>query len=170
MAITTFTENMDILAALDNEPNDVGGLTPEQAKAKFDEAGNTIKDFFNESLIPELDAAHLPYEYGGENTIKDTLDGVVLGTIPDNSLTYEKMNPALKNKLDAIDKNTINLLRLKLQGTLAVPDIDAWCDLFADEKQLNLSGCSDVWADGFFKRRKPFLRGGCACFSFYVFP
>ncbi len=55
MAIDKFTKNMDIIAALDNEPNDTGGLTAEQLKEKFDEGGNAIKAYLNETVVPAID-------------------------------------------------------------------------------------------------------------------
>lgn len=55
--ITYMDGDLNIIQALDDEPNDVGGLTSAQLKAKFDEAGNTIKTYINETLIPEILAA-----------------------------------------------------------------------------------------------------------------
>lgn len=49
--------DLSIISKLDDEPNDVGGLSSTQLKAKFDEAGNTIKDYLNNSLIPAVLAA-----------------------------------------------------------------------------------------------------------------
>ena len=49
--------DLNIIAKLDDEPNDVGGLTSAELKARFDQAGNTIKTYLNESLIPALLAA-----------------------------------------------------------------------------------------------------------------
>lgn len=46
--------DLGIIAALDDEPNDVGGLTAAELKAKFDEAGLTIQKYINESLIPQV--------------------------------------------------------------------------------------------------------------------
>lgn len=48
------TSDLDIIQKLDDEPNDVGGLSAQQLKAKFDEAGNIIKTFINDSLIPQV--------------------------------------------------------------------------------------------------------------------
>ncbi len=93
MAITKLNTNLDIITALNDEPNDVSGLTAAQLKAKFDEGPNGIKAYLNETLIPELDAEHLPYLYGYNTTIKETLDGVVLSTVPDKSITYSKFAP-----------------------------------------------------------------------------
>lgn len=57
MAITFFTEDLNIIQKLDDQPNDVGGLSADELKQKFDESGNKIKDFLNNTLIPELDEA-----------------------------------------------------------------------------------------------------------------
>lgn len=52
--ITNFLKDMDIIAALDDQPNDVGGLTAAELKAKFDEGGKAIQDYINNTLIPEV--------------------------------------------------------------------------------------------------------------------
>lgn len=54
MALTKLERDMKIISKLDDEPNDVGGLTAAELKAKFDEAGEVIKEFLNNTLIPEL--------------------------------------------------------------------------------------------------------------------
>ena len=52
--ITLLDGDLNIIQKLDDEPNDVGGLTSAELKAKFDEAGNTIKTYINGTLIPEI--------------------------------------------------------------------------------------------------------------------
>jgi hypothetical protein len=47
---------MNIISALPDEPNDEGGLSATALKAKFDEPGNVMKAFINDSLLPDLDA------------------------------------------------------------------------------------------------------------------
>lgn len=54
MGFSKLTKDMAIIQKLDDEPNDVGGLTAAQLKAKFDEAGEAIKAFLNDSLLSEL--------------------------------------------------------------------------------------------------------------------
>ena len=54
LEITLLDGDLNIIQALDDEPNDVGGLTSSELKAKFDEAGNTIKTYINGTLIPEI--------------------------------------------------------------------------------------------------------------------
>jgi hypothetical protein len=55
MALNKLEANLDIIAGLGNTPGPDDGLSPEQLKAKFDEAANIIKDYLNSYLIPELD-------------------------------------------------------------------------------------------------------------------
>lgn len=54
IAVEPITADLNIIQKLDDEPNDVGGLSAADLKAKFDEAGNTIKTYINESLIPQV--------------------------------------------------------------------------------------------------------------------
>ena len=46
--------DLNIIQKLDDEPNDVGGLTSAELKAKFDEGGNIIKKYINKTLIPAV--------------------------------------------------------------------------------------------------------------------
>lgn len=144
MAFTKFTKDMAIIAKLDDEPNDVGGLTAAELKDKFDEGGKAIKDYLNETLAPELDTfdetntANLATKVDKTTTVnghplsedvtvtkadvglgrvdntpdaekpisqaqqaaldekadKTELQGVVLGQVPDGSITPEKMDPS----------------------------------------------------------------------------
>lgn len=52
--LTKLTKDLNIVQKLDDEPNDVGGLTAAQLKAKFDEGANAIKDYINNILIPDI--------------------------------------------------------------------------------------------------------------------
>lgn len=54
MAFEKFNKDMKIISALDDEPNDVGGLTAAALKAKFDEGGEAIKRYLNDTLIPAV--------------------------------------------------------------------------------------------------------------------
>lgn len=76
MAFTKLTKDMAIIQKLDDEPNDTGGLTAAQLKAKFDEPGETVKAWINETFIPEAEQA---------------LNGALLGQMPDGSVTADKL-------------------------------------------------------------------------------
>lgn len=54
MALTPFTDSLNIIQGLADEPNNT--LTAQQLKAKFDQAVLTIQDYINNTLIPELEA------------------------------------------------------------------------------------------------------------------
>lgn len=56
MALSRFTGDMDIIQKLDDEPNDVGGLSATELKQKFDEGGNALKTYLNTVLLPQLEA------------------------------------------------------------------------------------------------------------------
>lgn len=57
MSLTKLTKDLSIISKLSDEPNDTDGLTADELKAKFDEAGNSIKDYLNNTLTLEMDNA-----------------------------------------------------------------------------------------------------------------
>lgn len=83
MAIEKFNKNMAIIAALDDEPNDVGGMTSAELKNKFDEGGKAIQSYMNETLIPALEnlgvetAVLLPQNEAGFKYIRLNADKVL---------------------------------------------------------------------------------------------
>ena len=52
--IRELTQDLDIISALENEPNDEGGLSATELKAKFDEGAGAIKEYINGTLIPDV--------------------------------------------------------------------------------------------------------------------
>lgn len=108
MAYERLTDDLDIISKLDTEPNDIGGLSAEKLKAKFDEAGNAIKTYINETLLPAMEG-----ENGAENIgitcisqistatnvqgalilICQLIEGISQGAIPDGSITTAKLAP-----------------------------------------------------------------------------
>lgn len=83
MAIEKFNKNMAIIAALDDEPNDVGGMTSAELKNKFDEGGKALQTYMNETLIPALEnlgvetAVLLPENEAGFKYIRLNSDKVL---------------------------------------------------------------------------------------------
>jgi hypothetical protein len=79
MSLSKLTKDLAVIQKLDDEPNDVGGLTAAQLKGKFDEAGEAIKEFLNESLLPELDSPQAADNLGAvlsgeEMTVQQALE------------------------------------------------------------------------------------------------
>jgi len=87
MALTKFTDDVDIIQTLSDTPNATEGLTSAQLKAKFDEAVNLIKTYLNDGLTDELDT---------DFATKQDLADSELGEISDNSLTEAKMATEMK--------------------------------------------------------------------------
>lgn len=56
MAFTKFTTEVENVQALNDRPNSNSGLTADQVKAVFDQAGSDIKTYINDTLTPELDS------------------------------------------------------------------------------------------------------------------
>lgn len=81
MSLEKFTKEMAIIQQLDDEPNDVGGLTAAQLKAKFDEGGQALKDYLNGTLLPALErlgvGAILQTASAQMKYLRVTSDGVV---------------------------------------------------------------------------------------------
>ena len=107
MAYSKITDDMNIIQALPDEPNDVGGLTAAQLKAKFDEAGNKIKAAFN-NLVDELNgmesgssaseisftrSAGVPAENVQDaiENVQSQIAGVSQGAVADGSINTLKL-------------------------------------------------------------------------------
>lgn len=107
MAYSKITDDMNIIQALPDEPNDVGGLTAAQLKAKFDEAGNKIKTAFN-NLVDELNddssgasaseigftrSAGVPADNVQDaiENVQSQLQGISQGAVADGSITTAKL-------------------------------------------------------------------------------
>lgn len=75
MAIENFNEDVEVIQKLDTLPNQEGGLSAEELKAKFDQAAMAIKNFINNSLLPvvrELEEAKDPSViYGLDQTLSE---------------------------------------------------------------------------------------------------
>lgn len=95
MAFTKVTKDMGIISALADKPNDVGGLSAAQLKAKFDEGGQALKTYLNGTLTAELEAA------GGAGNI---------GIQAITGLTATTVQGALEALLDAIEDATAGVL------------------------------------------------------------
>lgn len=107
--LTKLLADLYIMSLLDDEPNDVGGMSSAELKAKFDEAANVIKTYINESLIPELAGANGAGSVGidtipgltGASTVQAALAKIeeqmvemTQGAVADESITTAKLAAA----------------------------------------------------------------------------
>lgn len=130
MAIPKLTENVSIISQLSDEPNSKGneGLEGPELKEKFDEAGNIIKSFLNDVLIPYIEGVNgassvgiteIPGVSGALDVqtalqvLKQQLDNTTTGSIPDNSLGSAKLanGAVIEEKIadSAVTGNKISL-------------------------------------------------------------
>lgn len=117
MSLPQLTTDLNIIQALDDEPNDVGGLSSAQLKAKFDEAVGYIKTYINDTLLPYLESISAAGDLGittvsgiaAATNVQEALEalelnieGVTQGAVADNSITNAKLTT------DAVD--TVNIV------------------------------------------------------------
>lgn len=108
MGFTKLMTDLDIIQKLDDEPNDVGGLTAAELKKKFDDSGNAIKEYLNDTLVPELDTAlpamaYLPLAGGA-------MTGAMTVLAP-----TQAMHPATKQYADSL-RTIAHLVTLTASG------------------------------------------------------
>lgn len=102
----TLNENLQIIQALDDLPNAVGGLTADQLKAEFDKGYKTIVHWLNDVMLPAFasvaaneGASQIGIQpivgLSGVTNVQDALssvmDAFVTGTVPDASVTTAKL-------------------------------------------------------------------------------
>lgn len=106
--ISRLTDDLNIISLLDNEPNDVGGLSAEELKAEFDEAGLIIQNYINNILLPELAGENgagnigittVPGLTGAQDAqraierIVEMMQEMTQGAVADGSITAAKLAP-----------------------------------------------------------------------------
>lgn len=126
MALTEFEKNMDIIAALDDEPNDVGGLSAAELKAKFDEGGKALQDYINNTLLPALDKAGversvlLPLLNAGFKYMRLNSDGAL--EVSTDGVTWQATASSGHLIYDAAGQQMPQRSRLKFGGASVVTD------------------------------------------------
>ena len=109
MSIPTLDTDLSIIQKLDDHPNDIGGLSAAQLKAKFDEGVLALQTYINTVLIPALIAEKLPFTAStaiNADTIQSAIENVqsqlsraVAGTIPNNTVGMEKLTKTVQNAI-----------------------------------------------------------------------
>lgn len=124
MALPTCNEDMNIISKLDDEPNDVGGLSAAALKAKFDLAGNLLKKALNDlvSALGENAAAKnigfAPTTAVNKTNVQDAIEnvqnqiadvsqgGIADGAVTEGKIADEAVTSA-KIKSGAIGKSHV---------------------------------------------------------------
>lgn len=115
MALTPLSDDLNIIAALHDEPNVDDGLTAAQLKAKFDESGNKIKTYINGTLkdfVEDLENG-TGLADGSVTEPKLAANSVSTRTIIDGNVTTAKLDDeavtTAKIDLNAVGKNQLAL-------------------------------------------------------------
>jgi hypothetical protein len=124
MSVTKLTTDLDIIQTLADEPNDVTGLTPTEVKTKFDESGNAIKTYINDTLTVEIDAlaasvisvVGIPTLSG--TNVQDVLESVKLRI---DAIAIANVNAEVANTHTGADARTYTSLSDRLD-TIDVTD------------------------------------------------
>lgn len=109
MSIPTLDTDLSIIQKLDDYPNDIGGLSAAQLKAKFDEGVLTLQTYINTVLIPALIASNVPFTptaavnaetvQAAIENVQAQLAGISAGTIPNNTIGMEKLTKTVQNAI-----------------------------------------------------------------------
>ena len=103
--IPRVTDELGTVSTLDDRPNDTGGLTAAELKAKFDADSGTLKDYVNDVLIPFLEGTSAAASIGiatissfSADNIQTALEQIVQamqdvtqGSVADGSITLAKL-------------------------------------------------------------------------------
>ena len=118
MSLPQLTTDLNIIQALDDEPNDVGGLSSAQLKAKFDEAVGYIKTYLNDTLLPYLESVSGAGDIGittvsgiqAATNVQEALEalelnieGITQGAVADNSITNAKLTANAVDTANIVD-------------------------------------------------------------------
>ena len=101
MAISQFDKDVEVIQKLDDEPNDVQGLTPAELKKRFDQAAIWLKEYINSTLIPAItgDGA----SGGGASNIGASVDDFPGNTVQD---VLDAFNDALIARYTKAETNS----------------------------------------------------------------
>ena len=177
MALTKFEKDISYISKLADQPNDVSGgeLSAADLKAKFDQAGNDIKEYINTVLIPEvtsdIEAAAEGVGSGGEISAEKLADGSITGKkladgavgtakIADNAINTEKIaNSAVTTEKLANDSVTAEKLADNSVDRNAIKDeavgtAKLFVGAVTSEKIKNEAVTAEKIADGAVTRAK----------------
>ena len=109
MSIPTLDTDLSIIQKLDDYPNDIGGLSAAQLKAKFDEGVLALQTYINTVLIPALIASNISFTptaavkaetvQAAIENVQAQLAGISAGTIPNNTVGMEKLTKTVQNAI-----------------------------------------------------------------------
>ena len=104
-SVNRFDEDLAVIQSLDDEPNDVGGMTAEELKAMFDKAPLALQKFINEVLVTTVNrlitdfSNHIDID---PSSVRDS--NVSVTEEVKAALELEGLNPTVKDALLELKK------------------------------------------------------------------
>lgn len=107
MAFTKFDVNVENITVLPDEPSQEDGYTAAKIKSLFDKASVDLKNYINNTLVPQLEAAEASSRIGSESisglsaeqnvfsqisALKALIDEIKEGGVNDGSITPDKLD------------------------------------------------------------------------------
>lgn len=109
MGIPNFNGDVKVISKLSDLPNANEGLTAEELKARFDEAAVMLKQYINDTLVPAIRAANVPFQssttIAADNVqaailaVQEQIRDAATGTLVNGSVTTEKLAEKLLERV-----------------------------------------------------------------------
>jgi len=124
MPIPNYTDDLNVIAALPDEPNVTGGLTAQEMKAKFDQGGLMIQEWINSVLIPQLNQSI------GLLAAVNSLDVADLTNsfdhLPTSAAVYSALGSAVAKRLKSpvnitLENGASGSVNTDLSGDVSIP-------------------------------------------------
>lgn len=133
MSVSYCTTETNVISALADKPNTVGGLTAAQLKAKFDSAAAGIKEYINNVLVSAVNSLIKDQHTHGNKSVLDTL-----------TMNQTALNEALAGKAAAVHTHTtedVEGLDTALDGKANAEHTHTMADITDSEWMT----WSDIW-------------------------
>lgn len=96
--IQNLNSDLEFIQKLTDNPNLDMGMTADELKEEFDNAGMTLQTEINTEIITDLNSNFT--EIVTNYATKSEVSGIVLGQIPDNTITKAKLVTSVQNQLE----------------------------------------------------------------------
>lgn len=96
--IQNLNSDLEFIQKLTDNPNLDMGMTADELKEEFDNAGMTLQTEINTEIITDLNSNFT--EIVTNYATKSEVSGIVLGQIPDNTITKAKLVTSVLNQLE----------------------------------------------------------------------
>lgn len=127
MALSELTDNLNSIQSLSDQP----AIPSEELKQQFDRAGNLIKNYINETLLPELNSIISSLQASGSTHQSeiDTLQGIV-ENISSNIETIESSITTIQNTLNTFKSGATTKISLGTSVPTSLEDGEIYFQYF----------------------------------------